>query len=67
MLKLMMMAPVMMTVLVNSMVMMLMTGPSMVKAVMMNLTMVIFLASCCATPKRRYWLLMPGGYQTLRW
>ena len=24
------------------------------------------LASCCATPKRRYWLLVQGGYQTSR-
>ena len=36
-------------------------GPSMVTAVMMNLMMLIFLASCCAIPKRRYWLVMPGG------
>ena len=50
----------------DSIVMMSMTGPSIVTVVKMNLTTKIFWASCCATPKQRYWLLVPGGYQTSR-
>ena len=56
----MMMLMMMVVVLVDPMVMT-STVPWMVIVVMMNLTMVIFSANCCATPKRRYWLLVPGG------
>jgi hypothetical protein len=36
-------------------------GPMDGDVVAMNFMMVIFSASCCATPKRRYWFLVLGG------